>query len=81
MSLEKLKNAKKVVGVKQVTKAVEKDLVQVVYVAQDAEARFVEALRTLCERKKVAVEMTLTMSELGNACSIEVGAAAVAVLK
>lgn len=81
MSLEKLKIAKKIVGVKQVTKAVEKDLVQVVYIAQDAEKRFVEALRTLCDRKKVAMEMTLTMAELGSACSIEVGAAAVAVLK
>ncbi|AJQ29226.1 MULTISPECIES: L7Ae/L30e/S12e/Gadd45 family ribosomal protein [Pelosinus] len=81
MSLEKLKIAKKIVGVKQVTKAVEKELVQVVYIAQDAEQRFVETLRTLCERKNVAVEVTLTMAELGSACGIEVGAAAVAVLK
>ena len=81
MSLEMLKTAKKIVGVKQVTKAVEKDLVQTVYIAQDAEQRFVEALRTLCGRKKVAVEITFTMTELGSACGIEVGAAAVAVLK
>lgn len=81
MSLETLKNAKKVVGVKQVTKAVEKDLVQTVYIAQDAEERFVETLRTLCERKNVVVEMALTMRELGSSCGIEVGAAAVAVLK
>jgi large subunit ribosomal protein L7A len=81
MSLEMLQTAKKIVGVKQVTKAVEKDLVQVVYIAQDAEQRFVEPLRTLCSRKKVAIETTFTMAELGRLCSIEVGAAAVAVLK
>lgn len=81
MSLEKLKIAKKIVGVKQVTKAVEKDLVQTVYIAQDAEPRFVETLRTLCNREKVAVETTFTMTELGSACGIDVGAAAVAVLK
>lgn len=81
MSLEMLQTAKKIVGVKQVTKAVEKDLVQTVYIAQDAEQRLVEPLRTLCSRKKVAIETTLTMAELGKLCSIEVGAAAVAVLK
>jgi large subunit ribosomal protein L7A len=81
MSLEMLQTAKKIVGVKQVTKAVEKDLVQIVYIAQDAEQRLVEPLRTLCSRKKVAIETTLTMAELGKLCSIEVGAAAVAVLK
>ncbi len=81
MSLEMLKTAKKIVGVKQVTKAVEKDLVQTVYIAQDAEQRFVEALRTLCNREKVTMEITFTMTELGSACGIEVGAAAVAVLK
>lgn len=81
MSLEMLKNAKKIVGVKQVTKAVEKDLAQIVYIAQDAEQRLVEPLQTLCTRKKTAIEMTLTMTELGKICGIEVGAAAVAVLK
>jgi large subunit ribosomal protein L7A len=81
MSLEMLKTAKKIVGVKQVTKAVEKDLVQTVYIAQDAEQRFVETLRTLCDREKVAIEIKFTMAELGSACGIEVGAAAVAVLK
>lgn len=81
MSLDMLHTAKKIVGVKQVTKAVEKDLVQVVYIAQDAEQRLVEPLRTLCSRKKVVIETTLTMAELGKLCSIEVGAAAVAVLK
>jgi large subunit ribosomal protein L7A len=81
MSLDTLKTAKKTIGVKQVTKAVEKDLVQTIYIAQDAEQRLVEQLWTLCSEKNVPVDQTTTMAELGKACSIEVGAAAVAVLK
>lgn len=81
MSLDTLKSAKKTIGVKQVTKAIEKDLVQAVYIAGDAEQRLVEPLQALCSQKKVAIEIMPTMVELGKACDIEVGAAAVAVLK
>ena len=81
MSLDTLKNAKKTIGVKQVTKALDKDLVLAIYIAQDAEQRLVEPLRTLCSQKNVTIDTTLTMVELGKACSIEVGAAAVAVMK
>ena len=72
---------KKTIGVKQVTKAVERDLVQAIFIARDAEQRLVEPLRMLCSQKNVAVDTTPSMVELGQACSIEVGAAAVAVLK
>ncbi len=81
MSLDTLKVAKKTIGVKQVTKAVEKDLVQAIYIASDAEQRLIEPLRVLCTQKNVTIDGTPTMAELGKACSIEVGAAAVAVLK
>lgn len=81
MSLDTLKTAKKTIGVKQVTKAVEKDLVQAIYIAEDAEERLIEQLSTLCGEKNVPIDKTSTMAELGKACSIEVGAAAVAVLK
>lgn len=81
MSLDTFKMAKKTIGVKQVTKAVEKDLVMAIYIAQDAEERLVEQLSVLCTEKNVPVDKSSTMAELGKACSIEVGAAAVAVLK
>jgi large subunit ribosomal protein L7A len=81
MSLDVLKDAKRIIGVKQVTKAVEKDLVIAIYIAQDADQRLVEPLRILCSQKEVTINTTPTMVELGKACSIEVGAAAVAVLK
>ena len=81
MSLDTLKTAKKTIGVKQVTKALEKDLVLAIYVARDAEQRLVEPLQTLCSQKNVDLDHSSTMAELGKACSIEVGAAAVALLK
>jgi len=81
MPLDTLKSTKKTIGVKQVTKAVEKDLVQVVYIAGDAEPRLVEPLQTLCKQKNVVIQSMPTMIELGKVCEIEVGAAAMAVLK
>ena len=81
MPLDTLKCVKKVIGIKQAAKAVEKDAVAMVYVAEDADSRVITPLCELCSRKSIAVEMTPTMLELGKACGIEVGAAAVAVLR
>lgn len=78
---EGLKEAKKVIGAKQVMKAVDKGLAVRIYVAQDADRRMTEPLVLLCQDKHIAVEYALSMSELGKSCGIEVGAAAVAVLK
>jgi len=49
--------------------------------ADDADVRVLQPLRELCGEKKVATENVATMADLGTACSIEVGAAAAAVLK
>ena len=81
MTLEELKNVKRAVGIKQVTKSLEKELVSLVIVAEDADERVVLPLRELCRGKGVVVETAASMKELGKACQIEVGAAAVAVLK
>lgn len=81
MSFETLKTAKKVIGVKQTTKAVEKDIASVVYVAEDADNRVTQPLKELCDRRGVKLEWVSSKVELGKVCSIEVGAAAVAVLK
>lgn len=81
MSLDALKTAKKVIGIKQVTKAVNKGLCKTVFIAQDADSRIVAPLSALCSEAAVEVIEAATMAELGKACSIEVGAAAVAVLK
>jgi large subunit ribosomal protein L7A len=81
MSADTLKTAPKAVGAKQASKAVDKGLASLVYLAQDADARVTAPIRELCGRNGVAVEMVPSMDELGKACGIEVGAAAVALLK
>ncbi|WP_425059805.1 Ribosome-associated protein L7Ae-like protein [Sporomusa carbonis] len=79
--LEGLKAGKKAIGAKQTARAVEKGLAAKVYLADDADRRIVAPLVQICEQKGVQVDTGVTMSELGKACGIEVGAAAVALLK
>lgn len=81
-ALERLKAAKlKVVGVKQVQKAVQKGQVETVFMADDAEPHVLRTLRQLCAELNVPVVAVPTMSELGKAAGIQVGSATVAVLK
>lgn len=81
MALDTLKNANRVIGIKQVTKAVNKGLAVCVYTADDADDRVIEPLKALCHVKGVELVPVDTMEELGKACSIEVGSAAAALLK
>ncbi len=76
-----LKNAKRVIGIKQVTKAVKNDLAKCVYIADDADDRVLSSLKELCNAKGVEIISGASMAELGKSCNIEVGAAAVALLK
>ena len=81
MTLEALKTAKRVIGIKQVAKAVKRDAATEVFIADDAEAKVVEPLEALCMEHGVPVSRVSSMKELGTACSIEVGAAAAAAVK
>ena len=81
MTLESLKGAARVIGVKQVTKAVQKSQADAVFLADDADGRVTQPLLDLADEMDVQVVHVPTMQELGRACSIEVGAAAAAVLK
>ncbi|MBQ5832456.1 MAG: ribosomal L7Ae/L30e/S12e/Gadd45 family protein, partial [Selenomonadales bacterium] len=53
MSLERLKNGKKVIGIKQTTKAVTKNIATCVFLADDADERVLAPLKALCEANKV----------------------------
>lgn len=81
MPVGTLKNAKKVIGAKQATKAIEKGTASLVYLAGDADPRVTNPIRELCLTKHISVEVVPSMGELGRACGIEVGAAAVAEIK
>ncbi|HEX3016092.1 MAG TPA: ribosomal L7Ae/L30e/S12e/Gadd45 family protein [Desulfobacteria bacterium] len=82
MSMERLKAAKrKTVGLKQTQKALEKTLVKVVFIAEDAEQHIAKPLFKLCSEKEVPVEWVASMADLGKACGIEVGAATAAIIE
>ncbi len=78
--LEKLKEADRVIGVKQVTKAVSNGLAECVFLADDADDRILQPLRELCSARQVKMLSGSTMKEIGKVCSIEVGAAAAAII-
>lgn len=79
--LENLKADKKTVGIKQTLKAVETGVAQTVYVAKDADEKVLAPLKELCQKNSVEIISVENMKQLGKACGIDVGAAAVAVLK
>ena len=82
MMLTELKNcANKVIGMKQTLKALKGDQVSSLFIAKDAEIKVTRPLIELAQKNTVDIQYVRTMVELGQAVGIEVGAAAVAVLK
>lgn len=81
MALEHLKDAARVIGLKQVRKAVQGGRAAMVFLADDADARMIAPLAGLCEAHGVPLERIASMAELGKACGIDVGAAAAALMQ
>lgn len=81
MTLDTLKSANRVIGIKQVTKAVKRNAVAMVFIARDADERVTAELKAVCQEYSVLTDETVGMQEIGKACNIEVGAAAAAILK
>lgn len=76
-----LKTKPKVVGVRQVSRALKKGEVRQVFLATNADPQMLSPLREECAGAGVPVDESLTMQELGSACGIAVSAAAAALLK
>lgn len=74
-------NLRRVVGIKQTTKAISNGLAVEVLIARDAEERVAAPLRELCREAGIVPDETMDMLALGRACSIEVGAAAAALVR
>ena len=81
MTLDSLGAMPHVTGVKQVTKAVRRGNAVCVFLASDADFRVIRPLREECEAAGVEFSESATMTEIGAAASIEVGASAAAVLR
>lgn len=78
--LEELSAANKIVGIKQLRKALADGRVKKVFVARDADPMLTEPVVTQCLQQQIAVESVPTMKQLGAACSISVDAAAAAIV-
>ena len=81
MSLELAGNVRKTVGAKQTLKAMKRNEVTQLYVANDCDEQVVAPLLAYAEEAGIAVDRSNTMAELGIACRTKVKAAAVGVLK
>lgn len=67
-----------VVGTKQLKKALVNGRAKRVWLAENADPAITEPLEALCRERSVACVWVPSKSELGQACGIEVGAAAAA---
>lgn len=72
---------KRVVGLKQVIRGVQDDIFEKIYIASDADEVIKLQVLNACAEKGILYEEVQTMVELGDACSIDVGAATAGVLK
>ena len=78
--LTELKMSRKVVGMKQIRKALQDGSAAKVYIADNADPHLTEPLAQQCEQLQVPVCSVATMAELGLAFGIDVGAAAAAIV-
>ena len=77
--LPDLSQKKILVGRKQLRKALEKGFQGSVYLAKDADPAITEPVIKQCMEHQIQVFWCESMTELGKACGIDVGASAAAV--
>ena len=77
-SLPDLTCCKVVVGAKQLKKALNNGTANMVFLACNADPAITEPIAALCQQKNVDYAWVKSMTDLGHACGIEVGAATAA---
>ena len=75
---EELTNKQFVVGAKQLKKALKNGTANKVFLACNADPAITEPIAALCQQNCVDFAWVRSMTDLGHACGIEVGAAAAA---
>jgi len=78
--LDELKTDRKVVGIKQLRKALSAGTAKKVFVALDADPALTEPLVEQCHADDVTVVHVPSMRQLGDACEISVAAAVAAII-
>lgn len=81
MLSELISTNNKVVGTKQVLKALEANTAKKVYLAEDIEPALKAKITIAANAVECELQSVTSMEELGKACKIQVGAAVAAVLK
>ena len=79
--LAELTRQKIVVGAKQLRKSLKNGNAHRVYLACNADPAITEPIEALCQQYHVDLAWVRSMTDLGHACGIEVGAAAAAAIK
>ncbi len=81
--LEKTRKGGKIkIGTNEVTKAVERGVAKLVFVAEDVSPKeVVMHLPILCQEKNIAFAWIATKKELGEKAGIDVGASSVAIIE
>lgn len=82
MSYDKVSQAQNIiVGTKQTVRALKSGQVRELFVAEDADLRVKERVIHAASEVNVPVTIVDSMKKLGKACGIDVGAAAVAIIR
>ena len=82
MSYEKVAQAEQIiVGTKQTVRALKDGKVREVVIAEDADETIVRKVVEAANEARVPICKVDSMKKLGKACKIEVGAAAVAIIR
>ncbi|MCH6268782.1 MULTISPECIES: 50S ribosomal protein L7ae-like protein [Neobacillus] len=82
MSYEKVLQAKSfIIGTKQAVKALKEGKVEELIIAADADQKVTAQVVTTAQDLEVPVLYVDSMKKLGKACGIQVGAAAVAIIR
>ena len=79
-TLTQLQNRKTVIGAKQLKKALANGTAQQVFLAENADPALTEPIAALCCSYNVNCAWVPSMTDLGHACGIDVGAAAAATI-
>ncbi len=69
------------VGYKQAMRALNENKAAKIFIAQDCDDSIKNGMEKLAKEKATPVEFVPTMQELGDICSIEVGASCAVILK
>ncbi len=79
--IDEAEKAKLHVGYKQTVRAISEGKADKVYIAEDCDDHIKDGVGKTAAEKNTPVFLVPTMKELGNMCSIEVGASCAVILK